>query len=110
MALTTNTAGELLVAKNQGEISATATLTNVAASITSVQLLAANTSRESWMIYNDSTSIAYINFGATASATAFSVKMIADSFYESKNNVYTGIINIIWVAANGSARVTELSA
>src|SRR6476469_10010433 len=50
---------------------ATATTANVAASITVVTLLAANTSRKGAYIFNDSTSVVYVKLGSAASATSF---------------------------------------
>ena len=93
----------------QPERPATATLANVAASVTSVTLRAANTARLGLMIYNDSTASLYVNFGATASTTAFTVFMAAGAYYEMSQPPYSGAVNGLWTAAAGSARVTELS-
>jgi hypothetical protein len=87
---------------------ATATLSNVSASVTSVTLLSANSSRKGAAIWNDSTSVCYVKFGTTASATSCTVKLIADAYYEVPNK-YTGRIDAIWVSATGTARVTELT-
>ncbi len=111
---TTKVIGTVNVAAGQSisttpATSATATLTNVASSITSVTLLASNAGRKGMMFYNDSTSVAFVNFGATASATAFTLKFQPNSFYENSSPVYTGALNIIWASANGFGRVTELS-
>ena len=90
--------------------SATGTLANVSASATNVTLQASNASRLGWMIYNDSTSILYVKLAATASATSFTVRMLPEAYYELPGpHIYTGIIDGIWVSANGSARVTELT-
>lgn len=88
--------------------SPTATLANVASSATSVTILAANTARKGAMIYNDSTQVLYLKFGATASATSFTVPLATNTYYEVPGG-YTGIIDGIWVSANGNARVTELT-
>lgn len=88
----------------------TSTLTNVSGSITSVQLLAANTARVGGMIYNDSTAVLYLKLGTTASTTSFTVKLNQDDYYEfSGPAVYTGIVHGIWDSAAGAARVTELT-
>lgn len=90
--------------------SATATLSNVASSASSVSLLASNASRKGATIYNDSTQSLYVKFGATASATSFTVLILAAGYYElPTTSVYTGAIDGIWAGANGSARITELS-
>lgn len=86
----------------------TSTLSNVASSATSVTLLASNTARISATIYNDSTQVCYVKFGATASATSFTVPLATNTYYEVPGG-YTGIIDGIWVSANGNARVTELT-
>jgi len=88
--------------------SATATLSNVASSTTNVTLLASNANRNAATIFNDSTKILFVKYGATASATSFTVKMLAGSYHEVFGN-YTGIIDGIWANANGSARITELT-
>jgi hypothetical protein len=83
---------------------------NVTSSATNVTLLASNASRKGFTIFNDSTSVLYVKFGATASATSFHVKMAAGSYYESPAGVnYTGIIDGIWASANGNARVGEFT-
>lgn len=87
----------------------TATLTNVASSATSVALLAANTARKGLIVENDSTAIAFLKFGATASATSFSVRLPANTRWEMSAPVYTGQIDAIWASANGAARVTQLT-
>lgn len=87
---------------------ATATLSNVAGSATSVTLLALNTARKGATINNDSSAILYVKFGTTASTTSFTVKMVAESYYEVPFG-YTGRIDGIWASATGSARVTELT-
>lgn len=87
--------------------SSTATLTNVSASVTSVTLLAANAARVGVIVWNDSTATLYIKYGATASATSTSVRMEPDSYWEMPEPVHPGIMDAIWTAATGAARVTE---
>lgn len=85
------------------------TLANVASSATSVTLQAANPKRRGWLVFNDSTAILYVKFGATASATSYVVQIAAGGYYEMPNPIYTGVIDGIWASANGNARVTELT-
>jgi hypothetical protein len=102
----------LLVANVQLPTSSTVasgTLTNVAASATSVTCLASNAARLRGIIYNDSTSATlYIKAGTTASTSSFTwlllpgASLVLDSF-----PVYTGKLDCIWSAAVGNARVTE---
>jgi hypothetical protein len=90
------------------QASSTGTLANVASSASSVTLIASNASRLGATIHNDSTQILYVKFGTTASATSYTVKMVADAYYEVPYG-YTGRIDGIWASANGNARVTELT-
>lgn len=90
------------------EKSPTATLSNVSGSASSVTLLASNANRRGATIQNDSSAVLYVKFGATASTTSYTVKMVADSYYEIPFG-YTGIIDGIWASATGSARITEMS-
>jgi hypothetical protein len=90
------------------QAASTGTLANVASSASSVTLLASNANRLGATIHNDSTQILYVKFGTTASATSYTVKMVADAYYEVPFG-YTGRIDGIWASANGNARVTELT-
>ena len=89
---------------------ATSVLTTVASSASTVVLKAANTARLGLMIFNDSTAVLYLAFAATATTSAFTVKIGADGYYELPGPVYTGAVSGIWASANGNARVTEVSA
>ena len=102
------TAGKLQVAV-QADVAATATLANVASSATNVTLQASNTSRLWFTCHNDSSQVLYIKFGATASSTSFNIRLDSQMYYEMPGPLYTGIIDGIWVSANGSARVLELT-
>lgn len=86
----------------------TAALTNVASSASSVSILASNANRIGAVVCNDSTAILYLKFGATASATSYTVQMQPNDYFETPFG-YTGAIDGIWSAANGNARVTELT-
>jgi hypothetical protein len=89
--------------------SSTATLSNVGDSASSVTLLSSNANRLGATIHNDSTAILYVKFGTTASATSYTVKMVADAYYEVPFG-FTGRIDGIWASdAGGSARITELT-
>lgn len=87
---------------------ATATKSNVSGSASSVTVLAANTSRKKYCVYNDSTAVLYLDLsGGTASATSFTVLVPGGGFYENSLPVGTGLITGIWATATGAARVTE---
>ncbi len=91
--------------------SATGTLTSVAGTVSaSTQLLASNTSRKGMYVYNDSTAILYLGFSATVTTTSYTVQIPANGFFEMPvSPVYTGVIAGVWSAANGNARITEMS-
>lgn len=100
-----STGAPLVVASTAG----TGTETNVASSASNGTLLASNAARKGFVIFNDSTATLYAKFGATASLTSFTYKVGPGATLESPAVVYTGQIDGIWDAANGNARITELS-
>lgn len=107
--IATTNAGTFLVQNNAA--TATATLSNVASSASSVTILASNASRKGAMVYNDSTQVLYLKMGATASSSSYTVLIPAAGYYElpAAQYLYTGILDGIWASANGNARVTELT-
>lgn len=88
-----------------------ATLSNVGDSASSVTVLAANANRKGAIIYNDSSAILYLKYGATASTSSFTYRVNPFQTLEIKSDaLYLGIIDGIWASdAGGNARVTELS-
>ena len=86
---------------------ASATLANVSGSSTNVTLLASSASRVGACFFNDSTSDMYLKFGATASTTSFTVKVLAGGYFALTPPIYTGIIDGIWDTTNGTMRVTS---
>jgi hypothetical protein len=84
-----------------------ATTANVASSATNVTLFAAIGSVKGRAIWNDSTSVLYVKYGATASTTSYTVQLAAGAYYEFPQACYAGIVDGIWASANGSARVTS---
>ena len=104
---TVNADGSIVVAPADAT---TATLANVGASVTSVTLQASNALRLGLYIVNDSTSNLYVKFGSAASVTSFTVPMGPGAYYELPVPVYSGIVTGIWIAAVGSARLTEITA
>lgn len=101
------TKGLSVLPTNQSASSATET--NVSDTASDTQLLASNSARKFFSIWNDSSSILYVRFsGSAASATACNIKMPADSYYESGAFCYTGEIRGIWSAdSTGAARICE---
>lgn len=81
--------------------------TQVASSATNVTLLASNPARREVIVYNASTAVLYIKFGATASSTSYTVQLAAgDTFVDDH---YSGRLDGIWASANGFAYVTEVA-
>lgn len=97
----------------QGAKLASETVTRVSSSATVVTLKASNGSRRSLKIVNESTSGLYVKFGATATATDYTVYLppgtlaAGYAYYEAPLPIYTGIVTGIWSSANGAAQVTE---
>lgn len=99
--------GELLTLERKP---GTSGVTSVAAAAVNTTLLAANTDRRGATVFNDSASaILYLKLGATASTTSYTVQIPPNNYYELPSPVYTGVIDGIWSAAVGNARVTELT-
>lgn len=86
---------------------AAATTANVSSLNTNQTLLASNASRRGASFYNESTENCLVKFGATASATSYTVRMTPLSYYELPQPVYSGVIDGIWDATAGAMRVTE---
>lgn len=84
-----------------------ATLANVASSATNVTLFAAAGDTNGRTVYNDSTAVLYLKYGATASATSYTVQLAAGQYYEFPQPVYAGHVDGIWASANGNARLTS---
>lgn len=85
----------------------TATLANVASSATSVTLFAANAAARGRAVFNDSTAVLYLKFGATASSSSHTVQVAAGVYFEFPQPLYGGVVDGAWATANGNARTTE---
>jgi hypothetical protein len=90
-------------------IAVSATVTSVADSNANQTLLSSNTSRKSYELYNDSTQIAYVKKGTTATTSDYSFQMLPGDYYcDSGLACYTGRVDCIWAAdASGAMKVTE---
>lgn len=88
-----------------------ATVTSVASQDTNITLLAANANRIGATIYNTDSGPLFVKFGATATATtSFTVRIVADGYYEFPQPVYRGIVDGIWTTSStGAANITELT-
>lgn len=85
----------------------TATLVNVASSASNVTLFAAAAGVNARTVYNDSTAILYMKFGATASTSSYTVQVASQGYYEFPQPCYNGQVDGIWASANGNARLTS---
>lgn len=96
------------VGGGSGSVTA-ATLTKVDSLATNIaSAVALNTARRGLSIFNTDANALLVKFGATASATSFTVRIPQNGFYEMDAPVYTGRIDFIWEADGaGSAYVTE---
>lgn len=91
---------------------ASASVTHVADTATSTELIASNASRVGWSITNTSSAVLYIKFGSGATTTTSYTKRLAQ--YESAGQegqlgLYTGAIYGIWATdpGAGGANCTE---
>lgn len=96
--------------QNTPVVASAASVTSVADTASSTTLLASNASRRGATIFNDSSEILYVKFGATASATDYTIKMAAGSYFEFPVPCYTGVVDGIWANnSTGAAKLTELT-
>lgn len=84
-----------------------ATVASVNSSNSNVTLLASSSTRRGAAFHNNSVENCYLKFGATASATSYTVKMGPNAYYELPQPVYSGIIDGIWDNTAGSMKVTS---
>lgn len=84
-----------------------ATTANVSSSASSVTLFTAMSGVRGRTVYNDSTAVLYLKFGATASSTSYTVQLAAGDYYEFPSPCYGGLVDGIWASANGAARTTQ---
>ena len=81
----------------------------VASAATSVTIVAANAARRGLLLVNTDANILRIKYGATATASSFTVPIPSGGYWEMPQPIYLGIIDGIWDAdGSGSAFVTEL--
>lgn len=81
---------------------------NVTAASSSTTLLAANSERKRWSVWNDSTSNLYVDMtGGTAAATSASFKLVPGQFYEDSAPVPGLITAISDASPTGTWRVCE---
>lgn len=84
----------------------TATTGNVTGATVSTTLFSAATNVYGRNIYNDSTAVLYVKYGATASTSSYTVQVAAGGYFEFPQPPYSGQVDGIWSAVNGTARTT----
>lgn len=72
-------------------------------------LIAANANRLGLQIHNESTSVLVGAYGAGATTSSYTFKIQPGYTWEKPDDGYTGVITAVWEAANGNARITELT-
>jgi hypothetical protein len=82
-------------------------ITRVTSSASNTPLLAASGRRQQVLLFNESTSVLYIKYGAGASATSYTTQVPAGGYWEMPKPIYRGQIDGIWASANGFAQITE---
>lgn len=86
-----------------------ASLSTLASSAISAQLLAANAARLGLILYNTDANAVLIKYGTTASASSFTYRIPPNGTWEMPGPVYAGRIDAIWEAdGSGSLFATEL--
>lgn len=100
------TAGGALVVSASSP-SGNATIASIPSSATSTPFLAANSSRLGMLAFNNSASMLYLAYGASASPTSFTVRVPPYTLYE-MDTLFTGVINACWDTATGNGLSTEL--
>lgn len=91
--------------------SSTGTITQQAQSTSSQVLLPANAGRKGFYLYNNSGQKIFVAFAATASSSAFTLLVAANSGYESSQNAcYKGIISgVFGGSGGGNVQITEMT-
>jgi hypothetical protein len=92
-------------------LAVSAAVTSVNDQATNATLLSLNAVRKGYKLYNDSTQIAYVKEGTTATTSDYSYQIQPLGYYESVGvGIYTGRIDCIWAAdGSGAMKITELS-
>jgi hypothetical protein len=87
---------------------ATTNVTAANGSTTNFTFFAANPQRTRVAFFKEGASVCYIKLGATASTTSYTVQLGSNGYYETPDG-YTGRVDIIFSAATGVVRATEIT-
>lgn len=104
-----NNATNAIFNQDQTAFSATPTLTQPTLGVTSGTLLASNSARKGFSVYNNTLFVAYVAAGATSSLTAYSFPVAPHTLYEPSGRwVATSAFSVIGpTGATGTLQVTE---
>lgn len=86
---------------------ASSTITRPSNNTVNATILNANPTRQTVIIFNDSTTNCYIKFGATASTISYTIKLFQNDTYFMNPPIYTGRIDYLCDSATGSLEVNE---
>jgi hypothetical protein len=89
--------------------SSTGTIARTALTGATQNIWAVNPNRNGGILYNDSTNVLYVKYGATASATSWTVQMGPGAYWEMPPPVWLGVLDVFSTGATGSLQSTELS-
>lgn len=102
--------GTLNVISSGEETTDASTVTYISASTTSVVLAASNAARQQLLFFNESTKVAWVKLGVSASRVSFSARVSGKGFWEMPRR-YNGEVTALWDSAGGPTPyglVTEL--
>ena len=93
---------------NRQERVAAGVLTSTTVGTSNITLLSANSARKGFIIWNNGAAEIYVKFGATATTSAFGVRIESKAFFSAVYGmIYTGIVDAISSAAGNTVLVTE---
>lgn len=88
-------------------LASTSTITSISSSLTTAVVLAANANRKGLIFYAEGAKC-FLAYAATASTTAYTVQIPANSYFEPEY-IYTGAISAVFSAVGGFLRTTQLT-
>lgn len=92
------------------EAPTSASLATVSRTSSTVTLAPANSARKGLTITNDSNAQMYVRLGPGATIAAYTVRLVANAYFELPFPAYTGLVTATWASAgSGVALITELS-
>jgi hypothetical protein len=86
-----------------------APMTVVSASLTPIQLLAANGARLGTSVFNASSGILFLAYGAVTNTTLYFTQLPSKLLWEMPQPIFRGPIYGWWNSVNGNANIAELS-